>query len=558
MPYSFTQIEEDKSKTIRLVFFTLIIFYFLSLWIIAAIVKSYFEYQLLSGRGSFHFSALNFQQTFVTLGIAVAAGYAHWKYTTHNLINKMLGVLNAEQLNPNDTYHQMLKNIVEEVSVATGGKKMEVVVIPTIAMNAFAIADFSGRAVIGVTEGILARLTRAQIEAIVGHEAAHIVTGDCLATTITTSLFELYSGLLKGFELMLHGAGRGRSSVRVRGGGGAIAIILLVYILLHLTRLLSQMVRLFISRQREYRADAIAVRLTRDPLSLAEALYAIKYHWRGNGLPAQELEAIFTVNPTFSNLDERNGLWAEMFATHPPMKERLAVLLSIAHSDTKTLIEEVEKKSERPRSEVPEIETTSAKWVVNKGGTWQGPFNLIQMMTLGWMKPETWVKRVGDADITMAYEDTAISSVIGATKDRAKTGVFQCPKCNIPLNLVTYEGAETYKCSFCRGTLVRENEIKRIIIRQDVGFSDRIKKIAEGIEKEDRLGGLFTINRDPNTMLVCPKCQHVRSKMMRMFYTEVYRVEIDKCFTCGLIWFDKDELEVLQYLIEKCFDKSHS
>ena len=222
MPYSFTQIEEDKSKTIRLVFFTLIIFYFVSFWLIATIVKSYFEYQSLSGQGSFRFSALNFPQTFVTLGIAVAVGYGHWKYTTLDLINKMLGVLKTEPLNPNDTYHQMLQNIVEEVSVATGGKKMEVVVIPTIAMNAFAIADFSGRAVIGITKGLLARLTRAQIEAIVGHEAAHIVTGDCLATTITTSLFELYSGLLKGFELMLHGAGRGRSSVRVRGGGGAV------------------------------------------------------------------------------------------------------------------------------------------------------------------------------------------------------------------------------------------------------------------------------------------------------------------------------------------------
>jgi len=43
-----------------------------------------------------------------------------------------------------------------------------------------------------------------------------------------------------------------------------------------------------------------------------------------------------------------------------------------------------------------------------------------------------------------------------------------------------------------------------------------------------------------------------------MFYTEVYHVEIDKCFSCGLIWFDRDELEVLQYLIEHSLNKSHS
>ena len=52
-----------------------------------------------------------------------------------------------------------------------------------------------------------------------------------------------------------------------------------------------------------------------------------------------------------------------------------------------------------------------------------------------------------------------------------------------------------------------------------------------------------------------PICQHGRAKMMRMFYTEAYHVEVDKCHTCGLIWFDQDELEVLQYLIESSVEK---
>ena len=208
---------------------------------------------------------------------------------------------------------------------------MDPVVIPTMAINAFAVSDFSGRAVIGVTEGMLARLTRAQLEAVVGHEAAHIVTGDCLATTVTSSLFELYSGMLRGFEALFRGGGLGRrrySSAEFRGGAQGAVFVILIYVLLMITKLLSQMVRLFISRQREYRADAIAVRLTRDPLSLAEALYAISYRWRGAGLPAQELEAIFTVNPVYSALDEQKGLWADMFSTHPPVADRIKVLLN--------------------------------------------------------------------------------------------------------------------------------------------------------------------------------------------------------------------------------------
>ena len=79
----------------------------------------------------------------------------------------------------------------------------------------------------------------------------------------------------------------------------------------------------------------------------------------------------------------------------------------------------------------------------------------------------------------MAYEETEISSVISITQDKATNGAFQCPKCKVPLSLVIYERTEVYKCSFCHGTLVREDVIKRIIIRQEVGFSDRIKKIAE-------------------------------------------------------------------------------
>ncbi|MCK5083277.1 MAG: zf-TFIIB domain-containing protein, partial [Candidatus Omnitrophica bacterium] len=102
------------------------------------------------------------------------------------------------------------------------------------------------------------------------------------------------------------------------------------------------------------------------------------------------------------------------------------------------------------------------------------------------------------------------------------------------------------------------SDIQRIIIRQEVGFSEKIKKIARGIQREARLAKFTAINRDPKTLLKCPKCQHSRTRMMRMFYTEAYRVEVDKCFACGLVWFDTDELEVLQYLIEHSLDKSHS
>ena len=558
MPYSFTKIEEDKTKTIGFVFSFLIFVYFAVFWLIAVLSVTFFNIQATSGSYSFHLVFLPFSQTLLILAFAFIIGYVHWSFTTANLIAKILGVLKAEKLNPKDRYHQMFSNIVDEVSVATGGRKMEGVVIPTMAMNAFALADFSGQAVIGLTEGMLARLTRAQIEAVVGHEAAHIVSGDCLSTTITSSLFELFSGALRGFEILFQGGGRRGVRVHGRGSGAVIGFLLLIYCLLFVTKLLSQIVRLFISRQREYRADAIAVRLTRDPLSLAEALYAISYRWRGGGLPAQELSSIFTVNPTYSSIDEEDGLFSEMFSTHPPIEGRLDVLLDMAHSDVELVVKDIERQAQKPRTAVPEVGTSSAKWVVHKDGAWQGPFDMTQMMTLGWIRPDTWVQRLGGKKVQLAYQEEDIRHIVTKSEHGKQSGGYQCPKCNLPLTEVNYEGTEVHKCSSCRGTLVEQSDIQRIIIRQEVGFSEKIKKIARGIQREARLAKFTAINRDPKTLLKCPKCQHSRTRMMRMFYTEAYRVEVDKCFACGLVWFDTDELEVLQYLIEHSLDKSHS
>ena len=125
-----------------------------------------------------------------------------------------------------------------------------------------------------------------------------------------------------------------------------------------------------------------------------------------------------------------------------------------------------------------------------------------------------------------------------------------CPKCCIPLQTMTYEGTDVHQCAVCRGVLVDENNIKRIIIRQEYCFSDKVAKMAQVIQNEEKIGKIKIVNRDPKLFYICPKCRHLRAKMLRMFYTEAYRVEVDKCLACGLVWFDKDELEILQYLID--------
>jgi Zn-finger nucleic acid-binding protein len=71
------------------------------------------------------------------------------------------------------------------------------------------------------------------------------------------------------------------------------------------------------------------------------------------------------------------------------------------------------------------------------------------------------------------------------------------------------------------------------------------------MQKENVNGIVKQISRDPKTMYRCPHCDDERRRMVRRFFSEVYRVEIDQCMECGHMWFDKNELEVLQYLIEE-------
>ncbi|HOW36606.1 MAG TPA: zinc metalloprotease HtpX [Candidatus Omnitrophota bacterium] len=576
MPYSFTKIEQDKTRTIGFVFVFLIILYFLAAWIIYFVSKVYF---LSEGEHYAHYAAafsVSASETLAVLGIAFFIGLTHWFLATANLIPRLCGALQAEALNPKDTYHQMFQNIIDEVSIATGGRKIRGVVIPTGAMNAFAIADFEGQAVIGVTEGLLTRLSRAQIEAVVGHEAAHVVSGDCLNTTVAVSLFEVYATMLSRMKQLAKGVD-GRSSGR---GGGYVAIL---YGIIWLVTNVSYLLNMFISRQRELRADAVAVRLTRDPLSLAEALYAISNRWRGGGIPGEEIKAIFIVNPSYSRLDEGRGWFSDLFSTHPPVNQRLDVLLGMAHSDVATLEKGLVQHKPKQRIYDPGEEqigreqisspqtpmkqgvmagglpdgatnaTVSREWIAHKDGHWLGPFTAEQMGTLDWLRPDSWIKCFGTGRIMMASEDEDVNRVFQALYGArgSKAAGVDCPKCRIPLSEISYEGVPVLKCPRCSGILVGETDIYRILIREDFSFSDRIAKMAGVIKKEQAKWAIGKIDLKTVNLLSCPKCQHLEAKMVRMFYSLVYDVEIDKCIFCGFIWFDKDELEILQYLVEK-------
>ncbi len=547
MPYSFTQIEKEKTSTIQLVFIFLILVYFFTIFGIVLLAEVFYIAQA-SDAPFYRIQPFSLSRLSFIFAAAVVIGALHWAISIHNLIPKMIKTLGGRALDPGDSYHQMLRNIVDEVSVATGGKKMEAVVVPVTAMNAFALADFEGRSVIGVTEGLLAKLNRAQLEAVVGHEAAHIISGDCLSTTVSISLFGLYNGMLSGLSHFMRSTRRSHS----RRGGGIVLYVIVLYLFLQYTRFLSLLINMFISRQRELRADAVAVRLTRDPLALAEALYTISYHWRGAGLSAEDLEAIFIINPKFSMLDERKGLFADLFSTHPPVEQRLHVLLDMAKADVQSLEQKFRSSEERPRQAAVQPVLASAQtlsWMVFQGGEWLGPLTLPAVLALQGIKPDTWVKKTG-GDVIPAYADPQISSSLWKKSNAVPAAAAECPRCHVAFGEVYYEGVVIKQCGACGASCVNEDQLQRLIIRHDMGFSDRVVHAGKALQEQQRQHQIEQIDMRSANLWKCPQCPEPRPSMLRSFYTLAYPVEVDRCYRCGYIFFDKDELEILQYLIE--------
>lgn len=314
MPFSFIEIEKRKSYAIIFSFIGIVLFYFVTAYLLLIVVEIFLANS--SETKNFVFSLPSLNHTLIAFLIASLVGLVHWLFSTSNIIDKLSIAAGAYPIDPKDYYHQVLRNIVDEASVATGGMRIEAMVIPSVATNAFSIQDFEGRSVVGITEGLLCKLSRAQLEGVIAHEVAHIVSKDALISSVVCSLSELYEESIKKLS-------EGLADSRRRDELGTYLILLVLVIM----NFLSKMLNLFLSRQREYRADAVAVRLCRNPVALAEALKLISTNWSGIGSDGERLGSIFIINPQLDPIDESDNLIADLFSSHPPIKKRMQVLL---------------------------------------------------------------------------------------------------------------------------------------------------------------------------------------------------------------------------------------
>ncbi len=218
--------------------------------------------------------------------------------------------------------YKQLHNVVEEMSLSAGIPKPNVYIIDDSAINAFATGRDPKHSVVCVTTGCLTRLNRAELTGVVAHEMSHVKNYDIRLMTMAAILVGV-AVLLSDFLLrMFLFGGVGRSRGGKEGGMVMIAAIAVGLILAILTPVIAQLIKLAISRKREYLADASAVQLTRYPQGLASALKKI-------GADKEPLEAankatshLYIANP----LKGQKILMKGLFSTHPPITDRIARL----------------------------------------------------------------------------------------------------------------------------------------------------------------------------------------------------------------------------------------
>ncbi|HII29437.1 TPA: zinc metalloprotease HtpX [Candidatus Woesearchaeota archaeon] len=211
-----------------------------------------------------------------------------------------------------------LVNSVEGLAIAAGIPMPKVYVIDDPALNAFATGRDPKHASVAVTSGLLARMNRQELEGVLAHELSHVKNFDMRLMTLAAVLVGVVALLS---DIMLRGFIFGRRRDR-REAGQLTAIFMIVgFLLALLAPLIAQMIKLAISRKREFLADASGAMLTRYPKGLADALGKIAHDNYSLSSASNATAHLYISNPF------KRGEWmSSLFSTHPPIQERIKAL----------------------------------------------------------------------------------------------------------------------------------------------------------------------------------------------------------------------------------------
>jgi len=247
-----------------------------------------------------------------------------------------------ELIEPATPEQKQLVNVVEEMAIASGLPRPRVWIVPDPDPNAFATGRDAATASVAVTEGLLATLSRDELQAVIAHEMAHV-------RNLDVRLMTLLAGMIGAIALLSDGMGRmiGRGSrVGGRWGGGqggkggkgnplGVVILVLWLLTLVVAPVISRVLAMAVSRKREYLADATGAQLTRNPMALASALEKLEGAVEATRSITKGAAHLCIVDPSPGLMSSREGFLADFVASHPPIRQRIVRLRGMAYQQAK-------------------------------------------------------------------------------------------------------------------------------------------------------------------------------------------------------------------------------
>ncbi len=262
------------------------------------------------------FSYLLNDNSFLVIAVILSTVQTFASYWYSDKI--VLAMTGAREIKKED--NPELYRIVENLAITAGLPLPKIFIINEAQPNAFATGRDEKHAVVAVTRGLLDKMERTELEGVIAHELSHIGNKDMLldsALVVLVGVVALLSRMFLRFSY-LRGSRRSRNS---RGGNAGAILLLLGFVGAVLAPVVALLIRLAVSRKREFLADAEGALLTRYPEGLARALEKIA----GDPTPMKKLNDstahLYIANP----FREKNWL-SNLFSSHPPVEERIAAL----------------------------------------------------------------------------------------------------------------------------------------------------------------------------------------------------------------------------------------
>ncbi|MDR0438396.1 MAG: M48 family metallopeptidase [Bacteroidales bacterium] len=304
------QRRNNMRSTILLLFFPVLILVlsYVAYWFVYA---SHFEMGFFNTNILLDFSVN--VAPWVIGGVGIWFLIAYWSNTT--IIN------NAVHSKPLERKENMrVYNLVENLCMQTGMKMPKVNVIHDNSLNAFASGINEKTYTVTLTDGIIQKLNDEELKGVIAHELMHIRNRDVrvlIVSIIFVGVFTMVSQM--GLRMMLFAPRGGGNS---KNNGGQAAIMLIVVLVSIVGYFCAILMRFAISRKREYMADAGAAEMTKNPHALASALRKISGNPDMAGVSRDDIAQLFIEHP----LNKKKTFMSDLFATHPPIQKRIAVL----------------------------------------------------------------------------------------------------------------------------------------------------------------------------------------------------------------------------------------